>query len=97
VYATFAAVTLLLHRLGAGCGCFGESRAPASPGQSALSAALAIVCGTAAFTHVHGAAWIVGRSPALAAVLVVGIIGAVFAIAATYSELPAAWEAWSGR
>jgi hypothetical protein len=97
LYAGFAALVLVLHRRGAACGCFGEARAPASPGQSAISAALALVCALSAAAGVHGLEWILERSPALAAALLVGIGGAVYATVAAYSELPSAWGAWGGR
>jgi hypothetical protein len=97
LYAAFAVVALALHHRGAACGCFGDRAAPASPMQTAISAALAAVCAVAAGSDVHGVAWIFGRSPALAAPLIIGITGAVFATAVAYSELPAAWGAWGGR
>jgi hypothetical protein len=97
LYAVFAALTLALQRRGAACGCFGEARAPASPAQSAISVTLAAICAIAAAADVHGAAWITGRTPAVAVALIVGIAGAVYGIAVAYSELPSAWGAWGGR
>jgi hypothetical protein len=97
VYAAFAALALVLHRRGAECGCFGDSRTPASPTQSAISALLALVCAAAAVTSIHGVQWVLGRSPSTATILIVGIGGAVYATVAAYSELPSAWTAWGGR
>jgi hypothetical protein len=97
LYAGFAVLTLVLHRRNATCGCFGETGAPASRAQSAISAALAVVCAAAAVGHAHGAPWILARSPLTAASLLIGIGAAVFATVVAYSELPAAWNAWSGR
>jgi hypothetical protein len=97
VYAAFAALALVLHRRGAECGCFGDSGAPASPMQSAISALLAVVCAIAAATSIHGVPWVVGRAPSIAGILILGIAAAVYATVAAYSELPSAWTAWSGR
>ena len=97
VYAGFAALALVLHRRGAACGCFGDARTPASPSQSAISATLAAVCAVSAASHPHGVSWILERSPAIAACLIIGIGGAVFATVVAYSELPSAWRAWEGR
>jgi hypothetical protein len=97
VYAGFAGLVLILHRRGAACGCFGEALTPASRAQSAISAALALVCAVAAAGETHGVGWVLGRTPATAASLVVGVAAAVFALVLAYSELPAAWNAWGGR
>ena len=97
LYAGFAALALVLHRRGAACGCFGDARTPASPSQSAISAALAAVCAVAAASRPPGVTWILERSPAIATCLVIGISGAVFATVVAYSELPSAWRAWDGR
>ncbi len=96
-YAGFAGLTLVLHRRRAACGCFGSEGAPASPAQSAISAVLAAVAAAAAIWHPHDVSWIVSRSPVTAASLVIGIGGAVFALVVAYSEVPAAWSAWSAR
>jgi hypothetical protein len=97
LYAGFAGLTLVLHRRHAACGCFGAGEAPASPGQSAISAALAATAAATAIWHAHGLRWIVSRPPGTAAPLALGIAGAVFALVVAYSELPAAWSAWSAR
>jgi hypothetical protein len=96
-YTGFAWLTLVLHRRRAACGCFGAEGAPASPAQSAISAVLAAVAVAAAIWHAHDLSWIVSRSPVTAASLLIGIGGAVFALVVAYSELPAAWGAWSAR
>jgi hypothetical protein len=97
VYGGFAALALVLHHRGAECGCFGDSGAPASPLQSAISALLAVVCALAAAGATHGIPWVLGRSPGTAAILIVGMAAAVYATVVAYSELPSAWTAWSGR
>jgi hypothetical protein len=97
MYAGFAGLTLVLHRRHAACGCFGADGAPASPGHSAISAALAATATATAIWHAHGLRWIADRPPATAGALAIGIAGAVFALVVAYSELPAAWSAWSPR
>jgi hypothetical protein len=96
-YAGFAGLTLVLHRRRASCGCFGAEAAPASRAQSAISAVLAGTAVATAVWHAHGVSWIVARPPATVLALAVGIGGAVFALVVAYSELPAAWGAWSAR
>ncbi len=97
VYAIFAVVALLLARRQASCGCFGEDRTPASALQSILSAAFAAVAIAAALSGAHGLSWVTGRGPASAGTLLIGIAGAVYATVIAYTELPAAWSAWSVR
>lgn len=96
-YAAFVAVTLALRRARASCGCFGDSGAPASGSGAALSAALAAVCALAAVGGPHGLGWVLGLPAATAATLSVGVAGCVAALVLVYTELPAAWAAWSGR
>jgi hypothetical protein len=97
MYASFAVLALLLARRQASCGCFGEDRTPASALQSMLSAALALIALGAALFGAHGLGWVIGRGPASAGTLLIGIAGAVYATAIAYTELPAAWSAWSVR
>jgi hypothetical protein len=94
VYAIFAALSLLLARRRAACGCFGERETPASAIQSLLSATLAAGAGMAAIWPPHGAGWMLGHA---AVILVFGTAGAVFGIVVAYTELPQAWAAWSPR
>jgi hypothetical protein len=97
LYAGFAVLAVALARRGAACGCFGESNAPASLGQAAISGALALVAAAAATNGALGATWILGRSPMVALSLILGLAAAVGATVVALSELPAAWNAWSGR
>jgi Methylamine utilisation protein MauE len=95
VYASFAGVSTLLARSRSSCGCFGESDEPASIIQSVLSAGIAVIVLAAAAAGPHGTGWLLGRAPASAAVLAVGIAGCAYAIVLAYRELPQAWGAWS--
>lgn len=95
LYAGFALLTLRLARAGESCGCFGAPQSPASPLQSALSGALAVVCLLAAIGGARSLDWILGQPPGIVAVLGLGIAGAVYGIVLAYSELPQLWRAWS--
>jgi hypothetical protein len=97
LYAAFAAFTIVLSRRGASCGCFGVSEVSASPLQAAISAALSLVCVWVAIDAAHGVSWILDRPPLEALVLGLGIATAVFGTVVAYTELPAAWSAWSRR
>ena len=97
LYAAFAAFTIVLGRRGASCGCFGVSEVSASPLQAAISAALSLVCVWVAIDAAHGVSWILDRPPLEALVLGLGIATAVFGTVVAYTELPAAWGAWSRR
>jgi hypothetical protein len=93
-YALFAGLALLLAARRAACGCFGEGDFPASGLQAAISAVLAGACAAAAIWPPHG---ILDRPAAQAAVLVIGIAGSAYATVLAYTQLPAAWSAWSAR
>jgi uncharacterized membrane protein YphA (DoxX/SURF4 family) len=92
MYLLFAAVAALLARRDVSCGCFGEDRTPASAFQAGLSGAFAVVAVLAALSGTHGLGWALAQGPALP----IGIAGAVYATVLAYTELPAAWIAWSG-
>jgi hypothetical protein len=97
LYAGFAAVTVVLSRRGASCGCFGVTEVSASSLQATISVALSLVCAWVAVDGVHGLPWILGRGPLEALVLGLGIATAVFATVVAYTEVPAAWGTWSRR
>lgn len=97
-YAGFGALTLVLARRRAACGCFGSgSQTPASPVQALLSAGLATVCLLAAAWPAHGLGWVLDRPGGTAAALVIGLGGCVYGAIVAYTQLPAAWGAWAGR
>jgi hypothetical protein len=97
VYAGLATAAGLLARRGASCGCFGEGAQPASPGQAAVSAALAAIALSAAVGDAHGVGWVGDRPAGQAAVLIIATAAAVWATVLAYTELPRAWGAWSPR
>ena len=93
-FLILAAVAALLARH-TSCGCFGEGEAPASKLQPLLSVGLAAIAAVAAAWPPHGLGWVLARPPATAAALLLGIAGAAYATVLAYTELPAAWGAWS--
>ncbi len=97
LYLGFAATGGALVRRRASCGCFGDRDVAASALQVWMSLALAVVVALAASAGTHGAPWLLSRPPATAAVLMVGLVGAVYAAALAYTELARAWFAWSER
>ncbi len=97
LYGAFTVLSLRLARRRASCGCFGESDAPASPIQSLLSLILALVALAAAVWTPHGLSWILSQPVGQAGVLLTGVAGAAYAIVIAYTDLPAAWLAWSLR
>jgi hypothetical protein len=97
VYATFCVVSLVLAVRRAACGCFGDGDGPASVVQSLLSAGLGAIAVGAAFAPAHGIAWVLGRGLAPAAIMIAGIAAAAYATVTAYTQLPAAWSAWSLR
>ncbi len=96
-FLILAGVATLLARRASSCGCFGDREAPASALQPLLSVALAAIAAAAALWPPHGLGWVLERSPATAATLLLGVAGAAYAIVLAYTELPAAWSAWSPR
>jgi hypothetical protein len=96
-YAAFAVISLLLVRRRASCGCFGEGEAPASIAQPLISGVLAMVCVLATVGAPHGIGWMLARPAGHAAVLLLGIAGLAYATVLAYTQLPAAWGAWSTR
>ncbi len=95
VYASFAAVAVILMRRRQACGCFGENDFPVSAGHSVASATLGTLALAAAVAGPHGLGWVFGQPPATAAVLLIGIAGAVYAVVLVYTVVPRAWGAWS--
>jgi hypothetical protein len=93
-YALFSVLALLLTNRRASCGCFGDGDFPASGLQALISAVLAAACAAAAVWPAHG---LVDRPAAQAVVLAFGIAASAYATVLAYTQLPAAWSAWSAR
>jgi hypothetical protein len=93
-YAVFAALGALLASRSGACGCFGEGDFPASGLQAVISGVLAAACAAGAAWAPHG---ILDRPAGEVAVLGLGIAAAAYAVVLAYTQLPAAWSAWSAR
>jgi hypothetical protein len=93
-YGVFSMLAVLLARRRAACGCFGESDFPASRLQALISGVLAAACAAAAIWPPHG---LLDRPAGQAVVLAIGIAGSAYAMVLAYTQLPAAWSAWSTR
>ncbi len=94
VYAVFAGVAVVLMRRRLACGCFGENDFPVSAGHCIASALLGTLVLAAAVAGPRGLGWVFGRAPGTAAVLLIGIAGAVYAVVLVYTVVPRAWGAW---
>jgi hypothetical protein len=81
----------------ASCGCFGEDQTPVSAGHWIASLVLGAVALGAAVAGSHGLGWVLGRPASTAAVLLLGIAGALYATVLVYTAVPRAWSAWSGQ
>jgi hypothetical protein len=96
-FLAFAGLSLQLARAGAACGCFGESGPPASVAGAVLSVGFALGGLLAGLAGPRGIGWVLGRGTGPAAVLVLGIAAGAYATMIAYTELPAAWRAWSAQ
>lgn len=94
VYALFAAVAAVLMRRRVACGCFGEDDFPVSAGHSIASALLGTLVLAAAVAGSGGLGWVLGQPAPQAAVLLIGIAGALYAIVLVYTVVPRGWGAW---
>lgn len=97
VYAVFAAMTVRLAQQRASCGCFGSGDAPSGRSQLALSLGLMALAAAAAIWPPDGIGWVLARAPGYAITLLAGVGGCIYALTIAYTQLPAAWAAWSGR
>jgi hypothetical protein len=96
LYLVFAAMTLALGRRHAECGCFGDTGAPASAIGAALNLGFAAVCLVGAAAGAGGAERVLDLPAWQVPATVAALGGAALAAALTYTELPRAWQAWSG-
>ena len=97
VYGGFSLVAVLLMRRGVPCGCFGDNDLPVSLAHVIASELLGALALGAALAGPRGLSWVLGRPAPTAVVLVVGIAGGLYATLVLYTQLPAAWAAWSGE
>jgi hypothetical protein len=95
VYASFAGVAVVLRRRRTACGCFGENDFPVTAGHVIASATLGTLVAATALAGPRGIGWVFGQPPATAAVLLIGIAGAAYAVVLVYTFVPRAWAAWS--
>jgi hypothetical protein len=96
-FLALSGVALMLTRRASSCGCFGDTQAPASNLHALLNAAFAVLAAAGVAWPPHGLTWVLGQPPVLAASLLGGIAGAAYATVIAYTELPAAWSAWSAQ
>jgi hypothetical protein len=97
VYGLFSLVAVGLMRRGVPCGCFGDDDLPVSLAHVIASELLGALALGAALAGPRGLGWVLDQPPMQAATLLVGIAGALYATVAVYTQLPAAWAAWSGE
>jgi hypothetical protein len=96
-YVTFAGMAAALASGRVACGCFGEDETPVSAAHWIASALLGAVAAAAAAAGPAGLGWVLGLGAPAAAVLVIGIAGALYATVLVYARLPVAWAVWSGE
>ena len=94
LYAMFAGVAVVLMRRRVACGCFGENDFPVSPAHVIASGLLGTLVLAAAVAGPRGLGWVLGQPAPQAAVLLIGIAGAVYATVLVYTVVPRAWGAW---
>jgi hypothetical protein len=96
VYASFAAVAVILMRRRVACGCFGENDDfPVSLAHVIASVFLGSLALAAAVAGPRGLGWVLGQQAPIAAALTIGIAGAVYAVVLVYTAVPRTWAAWS--
>jgi methylamine utilization protein MauE len=97
LYATFAVVAVKLSRGHVACGCFGDNDLPVSPAHVVASVLLGTLAAAAAVASPRGVSWLASQPVVTAAVLAVGIAGAVYATVLLYTAVPRAWTVWSAE
>jgi hypothetical protein len=96
-YTTFALVAVILRRRRVTCGCFGEDDLPVSLVHVIASELLGALAAAAAVASPGGLAWLASQPALSGAVMGVAIAGATYATLLVYTQLPMAWNAWSGE
>jgi hypothetical protein len=97
VYGGFSLAAVVFRRRGVSCGCFGDNGLPVSLAHVIASGLLGALALGAAVAGPRGLGWVLGRPAPTAAVLALGIAGALYATVIVYTQLPAAWAAWGGE
>jgi hypothetical protein len=97
VYGLFSLVAVVLMRRGVPCGCFGDNDLPVSLAHVIASELLGVLALGAALAGPGGLDWVLDQPASQAAALLVGIAGTVYAAVTLYTQLPAAWNAWSAE
>jgi hypothetical protein len=105
--AVYAAFALAQQRLAGapegpdpGCGCFGERAARrSSRGEGSARLAMDLlacaVCAVCILFPPAGVVWLLGRPPAVALALGLGLVGSIYAAYLCFTELPGAWSAYA--
>ena len=97
LYALFATVAVVLRRRRVACGCFGDDDLPVSLAHVIASELLCAVAVAAALMSPRGLTWLADQPGPTAVALAAGVAGAVYATVLVYTQLPAAWSAWSAE
>jgi hypothetical protein len=97
LFASFAAVAVVLRRRRLACGCFGENDFPVSLAHVIASELLGALALAAAVAGPRGLGWVLDQQAPIAVVLLTGVVGAVYATVLVYTAVPRAWVAWSGE
>ncbi len=93
LYGAFSVLAVTLMRRGVPCGCFGDNDLPVSLAHVIASELLGVLALGAALTGPRSLGWALDQPAAL----LVGIAGALYATLLVYTQMPAAWAAWSGE
>jgi len=96
LYLSFAVMTLALARRHAECGCFGDTGGPASAIGAGLNFGFAAVCLLGAAVGATGGEQLFDLPAWQAPGALLALAAAAVAASLTYTELPRAWQAWSG-
>jgi len=95
VYASFAAVAVVLKRRRLACGCFGDNDFPVSLAHVIASELLGLLALAAAVAGPRGLGWVLDQHATTAVALTIGVVGAAYAVVLVYTVVPRAWTAWS--
>jgi hypothetical protein len=97
VYAIFASVSVVLIRRRVACGCFGDNDLRVTSAHVIASGLLAALAAATTFFTPRGLGWLASQPGLRGGSLVVGVMGATYAVVLVYTAVPRAWTAWSGE